>query len=329
MKWNDKTVREALKKYAGKYSATGFRRKMPGLVAWCDRMGGWNTWREEYGVEKRGWTEEKALAALTEHKDKNYTWFLENIASLVLWCRARGGWKKWASKVGIQPRKSYIKWTPERATALFKKYDNKPMQWFYDNYSSLIQWCNNNGGIIYWKKRVKKSDIVRTAKRIFNDETVLKILKTYTKYTAESIRGIDSSIVSWCEKHGGWESWIVRAGIKHKEKWIEKKVLAVLKENRDRSYGWFKFNYEGISGWCSAHGGWRKWAREAGVTTASETRTTDNVIAFFREHKDKELMWFIKKHPNLVRWCYRNFDPASEGLRHFAALGGIENIVRS
>jgi hypothetical protein len=109
---------------------------------------------------------------------------------------------------------------------------------------------------------------------------------------------------------------------KFKVKWNSERVLAVLKRNKNRSFSWFQSNYYGITGWCSYHGGWRKWAKAAGVTTASETRDLETVIAFFRKHKRKELMWFIKNHPNLVRWCYRNYKP--DGLRHFAGLGGVD-----
>ena len=282
---------------------------------------------KEGNIKKRGWTKETALEALQENNDKNYTWFLANLNSLVLWCRTNGGWRKWADKVGIIPKRT--KWSEQKVKEIFGKYDHKPMQWFYDNYSSMIQWCNNNGGIIYWKKRVNKKDIVRKSKRIFNDLTVTELLTKYKNAgkNAEKIGSLDSSLVIWCDRNGGWEAWIKKIGIEHRVFWNEEKVLDILKKHKDKNFDWFKFHYKTLANWCSSHGGWYVFAKKAGIQS-NEIRTPESVVEFFKKHKNKDLMYFIKNHQNLVRWCYRNYEPPADGLRYYASLGGV-NIEKA
>jgi len=322
MRWDSDTVKVNLSENKN-LTPTQFRTSYPGLVAWCNRNGGWDKWMAEYGIKKRGWDNNSALEMLQKHKDKNYTWFLANYNSLVLWCRSNGGWRKWANKVGIIPRK--VRWNATKVTQTFMKYNDKPMQWFYDNYGSMIQWCIKNGGIIQWKQRVKKKDIVRASKRTFNNETITEILNKYKKEgkTAQQIRSCDSSVSTWCERNGGWDKWTKDIGIDQRVYWDEEKVLEVLRANKDKIFDWFKFHYKTLTSWCSSHGGWFIFAQEAGLHS-NQIRSHETVVAFFKKHKRKELMWFIKNHPNLVRWCYRNYEPASDGLRYFASLGGVD-----
>lgn len=258
------------------------------------------------------WNKETVIFELEVNKDKNPTWFHKNKSGLVRWCRCNGGWLKWQKDYNIVSKNF---WTEKQVIDVFNQNKSQPLRWFYDNYSGMIQWCIRNGGIRYWKAKVN-----RESRREFTTEFISEFLQSHKKENYIWFRINEPSIVNWCNRNGTWKAWMNKFGIKEKDKWNEKKVTTFLKTNSTKSYRWFKENTPTLIYWCSCNGGWTKWANKSGVKTCKAVRTKETVLEFFKQNKDKNLIWFINNEPALARWCYRQ----EGGLKGFAEKAGIK-----
>ena len=192
---------------------------------------------------------------------------------------------------------------------IFNNNRDKNMQWFHENYATMIQWCRNNGGIRKWKKIVGRS-----SRRLFNEIEITKILEENKDKNPTWFLYNEPSVVQWCKRHGGWDYWYNKLGIKNND-FNAIIIMRLLEENKDKSNSWFR--KEGIIKWCEDHGSWEKWAKEAGIKHYIKWNG-EKVLLKFKENSDKKLMWFITNEQPMVRWCYRN-----GGLKYWAELAGI------
>lgn len=202
-------------------------------------------------------------------------------------------------------------WNTDKVLTVLNDNRDKPMQWFYENYSTMIQWCHRNGGIRKWKKMVG-----RQSRALLNEQTVIEIFENNKDKLDTWFSSNEPSVVQWCKRHGGWDYWIAKIGIQRKNKWNAVSVIAFLSANKEKPFDWFR-DEKGLTSWCSSHGGWRKWAKEAGLKCKTNWNE-QKVLSKLMENKEKDLMWFINNEQALVRWCYRH-----GGLKHWAELAGV------
>lgn len=208
------------------------------------------------------------------------------------------------------------KWDEKVITKILKRNKNKSFSWFQENLPNVVQWCAMNGGIRYWREKVGLK--VRTK---FTEENVLAELKENIDKNANWFKRYKTNLVNWCENNGGWDNWKAKVGIKDKEKLTEEFIMEVLQENKDQNFEWFKENYIDIVRFCVNNGGWREWAKKAGVTTVSKIRNEETILDDLKKYRDKEDLtytWLIENEPSLVRWCYRN-----GGLKYWVAKAGL------
>lgn len=207
------------------------------------------------------------------------------------------------------------KWDDSTVLELLKNNSDKPYRWFMENSSGVLIWCHYNGGIRYWREKAGFK-----VRRVFTENYVLKFLKENIDKPASWFGSNDSIIVNWCENNGGWDNWKAKAGVKDKIIWDEASAMEILEKNKKEDFKWFKAYYPRLVQFCLKNGGWRKWAKNAGLVNASKTRNEQTILEDLRKYRGKDinLTWLINNETSLVRWCYRN-----GGLKFWVAKAGL------